>query len=138
MVVRSGILQRTIPLAINTVAVTLNQDMKSLKFGSRMNVEYAANFVIGNTEPLLLEWSKEGATVESIEHEYLATSAFPVPPIQEQLEINSAVKERMATFDALELRASTGISLLQERRTALISAAVTGKIDVRDWQATAA
>jgi type I restriction enzyme S subunit len=29
------------------------------------------------------------------------------------------------------------IDLMQERRTALISAAVTGKIDVRDWQAAA-
>jgi len=31
-------------------------------------------------------------------------------------------------------RAMAGIELLQERRTALISAAVTGKIDVRAWQ----
>ncbi|KFB98721.1 type I restriction-modification system, specificity subunit S [Trabulsiella guamensis ATCC 49490] len=35
----------------------------------------------------------------------------------------------------MEEKALTGIRLLQERRTALISAAVTGKIDVRDWVA---
>ena len=34
----------------------------------------------------------------------------------------------------LESAAETQITLLRERRTALISAAVTGKIDVRDWQ----
>ena len=33
--------------------------------------------------------------------------------------------------------ADSAISLMQERRTALISAAVTGKIDVRDWQPVA-
>jgi type I restriction enzyme, S subunit len=137
IVVRSGILQRTIPVAINTVPVTLNQDMKALSFISEMNVEFAANFILGNIPPLLLEWSKEGATVESIEHEYLSSSVFPVPPYHEQLEINATIRKRMESFDALEQQASTGISLLQERRTALISAAVTGKIDVRDWQAAA-
>ncbi|NHQ88578.1 restriction endonuclease subunit S [Iodobacter sp. HSC-16F04] len=135
MVVRSGILQRTIPIAINTVKVTLNQDMKALSFNSRIDVEYAANYILGNTESLLLEWSKEGATVESIEHEYLASSIFPVPPKEEQKQINATIQARMETFSALEENARKGISLLQERRTALISAAVTGKIDVRDWQA---
>ncbi len=137
IVVRSGILQRTIPIAINTVPVTLNQDMKALSFISEMNVEFAANFILGNIPALLLEWSKEGATVESIEHEYLSSSVFPVPPFDEQLEINATIFKRMESFVALEQQASTGISLLQERRTALISAAVTGKIDVCDWQAAA-
>ena len=88
MVVRSGILQRTIPIAINTVRVTLNQDMKALKFNTQMKVEYAANYILGNIGVLLLEWSKDGATVESIEQEYLTNSLFPVPPLEEQIEIN--------------------------------------------------
>jgi type I restriction enzyme S subunit len=135
MVVRSGILQRTIPIAINTVRVTLNQDMKALKFNSRMNVEYVANFILGFVGSLLLEWSKEGATVESIEQEYLSNSLFPVPTIEEQLNVNKVVNEQMTIFQNIEERTVRGIALLKERRTALISAAVTGKIDVRDWQA---
>lgn len=133
MVVRSGILQRTIPIAINTVQVTLNQDMKAFNFNGRMNTEYAANYILGNVHSLLLEWSKEGATVESIEHEYLANSLFPVPPIDEQEAINQKIERRMTAFKNLESNALHGIQLLQERRTAIISAAVTGKIDVRDW-----
>ncbi len=66
MVVRSGILQRIIPIAINTVRVTLNQDMKALRFNWQMNVEYAANFILGYQDSLLLEWSKEGATVRKL------------------------------------------------------------------------
>jgi len=135
MVVRSGILQRTIPIAINTVRVTLNQDMKALKFNERMNAEYAANYIIGNVSSLLLEWSKEGATVESIEQEYLSGSLMPIPPLDEQVAINEELKMRMTVFQSLEDCAAKGIALLQERRTALISAAVTGKIDVRNWQA---
>ena len=38
-----------------------------------------------------------------------------------------------AKFDSLIARAESAIALMQERRTALISAAVTGKIDVRHW-----
>jgi type I restriction enzyme S subunit len=133
MVARSGILQRTIPIAINTVKVTLNQDMKALKFNTRMDAEYAANYILGNVSMLLLEWSKEGATVESIEQEYLSGSLMPVPPREEQTNINKELKLKMAVFDNLESKATRGISLLKERRTALISAAVTGKIDVRHF-----
>lgn len=133
MVVRSGILQRTIPIAINTVEVTLNQDMKALRFNERMDPEYAANYIFGNTPSLLLEWTKEGATVESIEQEYLANDLIPVPPKQEQFEINKKIKKQMTIFEALESKALKGIQLLQERRTALISAAVTGKVDVRGF-----
>jgi type I restriction enzyme S subunit len=134
MVVRSGILQRTIPIAINRVRVTLNQDMKALKFNAQMDVEYVANYILGNVGMLLLEWSKDGATVESIEQEYLSNSLFPVPPLEEQIEINKSIKLQMDVFRDLENRANLATGLLQERRTALISAAVTGKIDVRNWQ----
>jgi len=118
------------------VYITLNQDMKALKFNARMNSEYAANYILGFISSLLLEWSKEGATVESIEHEYLSGSLFPVPPTKEQIVINSVIKKRMDIFQNLEERANLGIILLKERRTALISAAVTGKIDVRNWHQT--
>lgn len=133
MVVRSGILQRTIPIAINTVPVTMNQDMKALLFNNKMLTEYAAYFIIGNIPQLLLEWSKEGATVESIEHEYLANSYFPVPPKEEQEKIICTIKSQLELFDNLETQAQQAIKLMQERRTALISAAVTGKIDVRHF-----
>lgn len=133
MVVRSGILQRTIPVAINTVPVTMNQDMKALLFNNKMLTEYAAYFIIGNVSQLLLEWSKEGATVESIEHEYLANSYFPVPPKIEQEKIICTIKSQLELFENLETQAQQAIKLIQERRTALISAAVTGKIDVRHF-----
>ncbi|MGP4789744.1 restriction endonuclease subunit S [Psychrobacter sp. 1Y11] len=134
MVVRSGILQRTIPIAINTVDVTMNQDMRALQFNERMTSEYAANYIVGNVDKLLFAWSKEGATVESIEQEYLSNSLFPVPSMAEQTKIVDEINEQMKIFDSLISKAKKAIQLMQERRTALISAAVTGKIDVRGWQ----
>lgn len=58
-----------------------------------------------------------------------------VPPIHEQTKIINAIQEIIVKFDNLINKADKQISLMQERRTALISAAVTGKIDVRNWQA---
>lgn len=53
------------------------------------------------------------------------------PPISEQLAIANALDDRCAGYDALTGQAERAIQLLKERRTALISAVVTGKIDVR-------
>ena len=54
-----------------------------------------------------------------------------VPPPAEQAAIVSTIVRRLGALDALNTAAEQGIQLLQERRSALISAAVTGKIDVR-------
>ncbi|MGV1169918.1 restriction endonuclease subunit S [Enterobacter asburiae] len=60
-----------------------------------------------------------------------------VPPLSEQKEIVSYLDCHLPQIEMLVERADSVIALLQERRTALISAAVTGKIDVRDWVAPA-
>lgn len=54
-----------------------------------------------------------------------------LPPLQEQFEIIDFINSEIATLDELFQAAQSTATLLQERRTALISAAVTGKIDVR-------
>ena len=54
-----------------------------------------------------------------------------VPPLNEQTEIARFIQKEVTKTDNLTVVAERGIDLLQERRTALISAAVTGKIDVR-------
>ena len=54
-----------------------------------------------------------------------------MPPKDEQMAISQFLENELAKFDALTAEAQCAIDLLQERRTALISAAVTGQIDVR-------
>jgi type I restriction enzyme S subunit len=56
---------------------------------------------------------------------------FPVPPLEEQRQISQRIREQDKKMAELIQESELGITLLQERRTALISAAVTGKIDVR-------
>jgi type I restriction enzyme S subunit len=54
-----------------------------------------------------------------------------LPPIDEQTAITTHISQRTSKLDSLITEAQRTIALLQERRTALISAAVTGQIDVR-------
>jgi type I restriction enzyme S subunit len=60
-----------------------------------------------------------------------------IPPLDEQKEILLFVQDNLAMFQSVIAKAESAIKLMKERRTALISAAVTGKIDVRNWQAPA-
>jgi type I restriction enzyme S subunit len=70
-------------------------------------------------------------TMTTVDQESILSAAIPIPPIDEQCAIASFLDEMLTEFGELTHRSQDAIRLLQERRTALISAAVTGKIDVR-------
>jgi len=63
--------------------------------------------------------------------DFVRNFAIGFPSIQEQSVITAFLEREIAKLDALIQEAKNAITLLRERRTALISAAVTGKIDVR-------
>ncbi|WP_145111805.1 restriction endonuclease subunit S [Cereibacter sediminicola] len=71
-------------------------------------------------------------TIDHLTAEQLRGHRFAFPPMDEQLTIADYLAEELPKLDALTSTATSAITLLQERRAALISAAVTGKIDVRD------
>ena len=63
--------------------------------------------------------------------EKLNSMASPIPPLDEQRRIAAYLDEQTAKIDALIAETETFIALSRERRSALITAAVTGQIDVR-------
>ena len=75
-----------------------------------------------------------GTTIKHIYISILARMNLSIPPRSEQEEICDFIDARSSYFDRLDNQAQSAVTLLKERRTALISAAVTGKIDLRDWQ----
>lgn len=79
-------------------------------------------------EAVTLNWSF--GTQQNIGMGVIENLACTVPPVAEQREIAQMLKNESAKFDTLTAEAQRAIALLQERRTALISAAVTGQIDV--------
>ena len=73
----------------------------------------------------------KGATFLEITLDALRRLAFAVPPKDEARQITHYLSERCAVLDTLTTNSEEACSLLKERRSALISAAVTGQIDVR-------
>lgn len=71
-------------------------------------------------------------TRASLGQDLLKRLPIIVPPLPEQQQIADYLDEKTAKLDALVEKAKKQIELLKEKRTALISAAVTGKIDVRE------
>lgn len=125
LVVRSGILKHTIPVARSAKRVALNQDMKGLIPSSRILCDYLAFLAKGNQKQFLFAWRKEGATVESLDHELVANTYVPIPPINEQLTISSFLHHETAKIDHLIAKQERLIELLKEKRQAVISHAVT-------------
>jgi len=86
-----------------------------------------------NSEPVFQQVMARvaGATSPHVNISDIINFHLPNPPLSEQIEIAGFVERERNRLDALTTEAERAITLLQERRSALISAAVTGKIDVR-------
>lgn len=78
--------------------------------------------------------SKQSTNLASISASNVMSLALPIPSEREQLEILTYLEADRIRHEELTAVAVSTVELLQERRSALISAAVTGKIDVRGWQ----
>ena len=130
MVVRSGILKHTIPVAINSVPVALNQDMKAIWLDTDyLSSPFFMRWVQGLNDDLLKVWLKQGATVESIEQDYLSDTLIPVPSVSEREQIVQRLDRETARIDALIEKKTRFIELLREKRQALITHAVTKGLD---------
>lgn len=79
--------------------------------------------------------AKQSTNLASISSTNIKETPLVIPPVFERQRIIDYVYEKIEAFDKAEKTCFAQVTLLQERRTALISAAVTGKIDVRDWVA---
>ncbi len=84
-----------------------------------------------------IDLEKTRAAQPHLNAEELGDCFILLPTVEEQKLIAAYVDREILKFDELINKAESVIKLMQERRSALISAAVTGKIDVRDWQVPA-
>jgi type I restriction enzyme S subunit len=115
--------------AITTRPMAVSQHFIAWVCGPAMLPEYLLLRLRSMTHEL--DRLTSGATLKTIGMPDVKTLVTPVPPLDEQQAITEYVQAETSRIDALIEEAAGAVSLLQERRTALISAAVTGKIDVR-------
>lgn len=81
-----------------------------------------------------LEQTSTQSTQANLNVDRIGAVQASFPSVSEQKEIVAYLDSLLEQYDDIESKSQKSIELMNERKTALISAAVTGKIDVRDWQ----
>ena len=102
----------------HAVVVTPRQSCNVYWLGELLRTMNLGQYSITAAQP--------GLSVEAI-----GNLRVPMPNFDEQQALAAFLQKQTTQLDTLIQEAQTAIALLQERRTALISAAVTGKMDVR-------
>ena len=131
IVVRGMILARTFPVALTGSRMAINQDLKGLEPDPKLSSEFLALYLRGTAAESLSRLDEAGHGTKALRMDAWASLEVSFPSLDEQVAIAKVVDRETARIDELAVEANLTIALLQERRSALISAAVTGKIDVR-------
>lgn len=119
--------------AITRIEATINQNLAALVPYKNLDSEYL-HFYLQAVYDFMREEGR-GGNQAALNCEIIRKFPVTIPSLEEQLLIVEQINKLSYKYKALITKADSAISLMQERRTALISAAVTGKIDVRNWQA---
>ncbi|MDQ7263898.1 restriction endonuclease subunit S [Paracoccus sp. PS-1] len=107
-------------------------DLIIVRRSAQLDSEYLVWFL--TSDPALRQFSEGSGGAIQLHFNVSAAKEILVsfPPLDEQREIAAYLSRITAQLDTLTETATSAITLLQERRAALISAAVTGKIDIRE------
>lgn len=132
MVTRSGILKRTLPLAILEKAATVNQDLKTISIVSPCIPEYVFYMIRANEAFILKEYHKDGTTVDSINFDKFVNLLLPLPPVEEQKRIISEIKKWMHHVASIESSQSEFFKTLQAIKSKILDLAISGKLVPQD------
>ena len=126
------ILVHSFPVAIADNLVTINQDMKALHCEGKLFNRFLVRCLSGFASVLIRFAETSAHGTKKLETGTLKKFVLPVPAIHEQHEIVEWLERQLTNLEHLRSITSQTIDRLTEYRTALITAATTGKIDVRD------
>ena len=133
VVTRSGILRHTLPVAVNTVPVTVNQDLKALTPRSGIMAEYVAWALRAFSRSILNRCSKQGTTVNSVETSKLLSFEIPVAPPEQQRSIVAEIEKQFSRLDEAVASLKRTKANLKRYKAAVLKAAVEGKL-TEDWR----
>jgi type I restriction enzyme, S subunit len=128
IVVRSGILQHTLPVAVAKRQVTLNQDLKAVKPRESIHSDYLALALKAFERDILHSCRKAGTTVQSLELPAFLRFEIPVAPVDEQRRIVSEIEKQFTRLEVgvAALRRVQGN--LKRYRAAVLKAACEGRL----------
>jgi type I restriction enzyme S subunit len=112
----------------------LTQGTAKVSPGEKVLPDFLLFSMRSNPTQAYFDEMAKGATFKEITLDSLRRVPIALPPVSEQEAIMTRVANVVQSIEKLLFDANKSVLLLQERRSALISAAVTGKIDVRGWK----
>lgn len=113
--------------------VILGKSASYMNCSNQLTPEYLILYLQSSQVRHYFDLEVTGTTIYNLSLNSLRQMKVCIPPKSEQLDIDGYCNAQKDKYDFLIEKANLQIQLMQERRTALISAAVTGKIDVRNW-----
>lgn len=131
VVARRGEMGRCAVVGENEIGWLCGTGCLLLRCKRSFNPGYVELVIKSEYSRAALSLSSVGSTMENLNTSILGRLRVPVPPKEDQVAILDYLQQSERCFESLITEASNAIRLLEERRSALISAAVTGQIDVR-------
>ena len=132
VVVRGMILARMFPVVEATCPMAINQDLKAVVPNRGLDTSFLAWLLRGSATESLTRLDEAGHGTKALRMDAWTSMNLPIPPQPEQLKLAEFISAETAKLDSLCTEADKAVTLLKERRSALIAAAVTGQIDVRN------
>jgi type I restriction enzyme S subunit len=112
----------------------INQNIAKLRFDSKVDPTFAVYWLTCDVFRTIIDFNNTSGMQPVLLIGDIRNIVIPIPSKGEQRDIVSYLDKKVNHYNLLISKCENSKKLIQERKTALISAAVTGKIDVRNWQ----
>jgi type I restriction enzyme, S subunit len=130
IVIRGMILARKVPVAVAKGCYTINQDMKVIHSKGEVIPDFFQMYLSSIESFLFTLVAEAGHGTKALRTDVLLDIPFLVPPLSDQYSLKEHLTNiRKQTAETIE-KISNSVSLLEEYRSALITAAVTGQLEV--------
>jgi len=130
--VTGGSIGRTTIVPDKFERANVNQHVCIIRLALKKYRKFVSLVMKSLTIKLQIDAIQNGAAREGLNFEQISNFKIALPPYEEQNRTVKYIEKKTNQIDTLITKATKAIDLLKEKRTALISAAVTGKIDVRE------
>ncbi|MGK2914503.1 MAG: restriction endonuclease subunit S [Porticoccaceae bacterium] len=130
LVIRGMILARRIPVAVASGVYTINQDMKVMESKGWLSPEFLQMYMASIESYLMTLVGEAGHGTKALRTDVLLDTPILIPPSAEQAAIVAQVESQKIALDQTTRKIEALADRLTEYRAALITAAVTGKLDL--------
>ncbi|MFW5781319.1 MAG: restriction endonuclease subunit S [Bacteroidota bacterium] len=128
IVVRSGIIRRTLPVAIAGKRLTVNQDMQTIHPCNDFVSAFVYWFLMAFERDIRQNCAKDGTTVDNINVPVFKKYNIGKPSLEEQHQIAQEIESRLSVCDKVEQNITEGLEKSEALRQSILKKAFEGKL----------